>query len=111
VILLSNLFADLPKHLPEELVQTLINAGSVRIERIVSHGHASPDGFWYDQDRPEWVMVVKGEAKLRFEGDEQPVGMRPGDWLNIPAHRKHRVEWTTADEPTIWLAVHYDMPK
>src|ERR1700756_5027726 len=90
VILLFNFFADLPKHLPEELVQTLINDASVRIERIVSHGHASPDGFWYDQDQNEWVMVVKGEARLRFEGDEQPVGMKPGAWLNIPAHRKHR---------------------
>jgi cupin 2 domain-containing protein len=111
VILLSNLFADLPKDLPEESVQTLINAGSVSIERIVSHGHASPDGFWYDQDQHEWVMVMKGEVRLRFEGDELPVAMKPGDWLNIPAHKKHRVEWTTPDEPTIWLAVHYDMPK
>jgi len=111
VILPSNLFADLPKHLPEELVQTLINAGSVRIERIVSDGHASPDGFWYDQDQHEWLMLIKGGARLLFEGEEQPVRMSTGDWLNIPAHKKHRVEWTTPDEATIWLALHYDMPK
>ncbi len=100
-----NLFADLPTQLPEELVTSLLEAASVRIERIVSHGHASPEGFWYDQDQHEWVMVLKGAARLTFE--DETVEMKPGDFLNIPAHKKHRVEWTTPDEPTIWLAVHY----
>ena len=103
-----NLFADLPQHLPNELVTTLLDATNVRIERIVSHGHASPDGFWYDQDQHEWVMVLKGAARLRFEDDEQPVEMKPGDFVNIPAHKKHRIEWTTPDEPTIWLVVFYE---
>ncbi len=103
----TNLFAVLPQHLPQELVQTLLTAAQVRIERIVSHGHASPEGFWYDQDQHEWVVVLKGAARFRFEGEE-PVEMKPGDFLNIPAHKRHRVEWTTPDEPTIWLAVHYD---
>jgi cupin 2 domain-containing protein len=103
----ANLLADLPRHLPEEHVQTLLGAGNLRIERIVSHGHASPQGFWYDQEQPEWVLVLKGAARLRFEAEEQPVEMRAGDWVSIPAHRKHRVEWTTPDEPTVWLAVHY----
>lgn len=102
-----NLFADLCSSLPNELFTTLIDAANVRIERIISHGHASPEGFWYDQDRHEWVVVLKGAARVRFEDDEQPVEMKPGDCINIPAHRKHRVEWTTPDEPTIWLAVHY----
>jgi hypothetical protein len=31
----------------DELFTTLLNTGNVRIERIVSHGHASPEGFWY----------------------------------------------------------------
>jgi cupin 2 domain-containing protein len=101
----SNLFAGLPKRLPDELFTTLLDAASVRIERIVSHGHASPAEFWYDQDRHEWVIVLKGAARLRFE--DGSVEMKPGDFLNIPAHQKHRVEWTTPDEPTIWLAVHY----
>jgi cupin 2 domain-containing protein len=101
----SNLFAGLPRRLPDELFTTLLDAASVRIERIVSHGHASPEGFWYDQDQHEWVMVLKGAARLRFE--DGIVEMKPGDFLNIPAHQKHRVEWTTPDEPTIWLAVHY----
>ena len=105
---MNNLFADLPQHLPDELVTTLLDAANVRIERIVSHGHASPEGFWYDQDQHEWVVVLKGAARLRFEGDEQPVEMKPGDFVNIPSHKKHRVEWTTPDEPTIWLAVFYE---
>lgn len=105
---MNNLFADLPSHLPDELFTTLLDATNVRIERIVSHGHASPEGFWYDQDQHEWVVVLKGQARLRFEDDEQSVEMKPGDFVNIPAHKKHRVEWTTPDEPTIWLAVFYE---
>jgi len=100
-----NLFADLPANLPDELFTTLLEAADVRIERIVSHGHASPDGFWYDQEQHEWVVVLKGAARLRFE--DEVLEMGPGSFVNIPAHRKHRVEWTTPDEPTIWLAVHY----
>jgi cupin 2 domain-containing protein len=101
----SSLFADLPCNLPDELFTTLESAGNVRIERIVSHAHASPEGFWYEQDQHEWVAVLKGSARLRFE--DGIVEMKPGDFINIPARRKHRVEWTTTDEPTVWLAVHY----
>ncbi|QEL17830.1 cupin domain-containing protein [Limnoglobus roseus] len=104
---MNNLLTDLPAELPTELVTTLLEAADVRIERIVSHGHASPDGFWYDQDRHEWVLVLTGAAKLRFE--DEAVEMKPGSFINIPAHRKHRVEWTTPDEPTVWLAVHYNV--
>ena len=101
----TNLLTDLPRQLPNELITTLLEAASVRIERIVSHGHVSPEGFWYDQEQHEWVVVLKGAARLRF--DEGIVEMKPGDFINIPAHKRHRVEWTTPDEPTIWLAVHY----
>jgi cupin 2 domain-containing protein len=86
-------------------VQTILAAAQVRIERIISHGHASPEGFWYDQDQHEWVVVLKGAARLQFEN--RMVEMKSGDFINIPAHRRHRVEWTTPDEPTIWLAVFY----
>jgi cupin 2 domain-containing protein len=103
----ENLFGDRLSPLPHELCTTLVEAGHVRIERIESRGHSSPDGFWYDQDRHEWVVVLKGAARLRLQDEEQPIEMKPGDFINIPAHRKHRVEWTTPDEPTIWLAVHY----
>jgi cupin 2 domain-containing protein len=103
----SNLFHDLPQHLPDELVQTLLSSANLRIDRIISHGHASPPGFWYDQDQHEWVVVLKGAARLLFEGDPQPIEMKAGDFVNIPAHTKHRIEWTTPDEPTIWLAIFY----
>jgi cupin 2 domain-containing protein len=105
----GDVFADLPRQLPEELVQTLLSATAVRIERIVSQGHASPEGFWYDQDQHEWVLVLRGAARLRFE--DGTLEMQAGDFVNIPAHRRHRVEWTTPDEPTVWLAVHYEDPR
>ncbi|QDV30334.1 Cupin domain protein [Planctopirus ephydatiae] len=101
----NNLFSDIPAKLPEELFTTLLEAPNIRIERIVSHGHASPEGFWFDQDHHEWVLVLQGAARLQFE--DNTLEMKPGDFINIPAHTKHRVEWTTPDEPTIWLAVFY----
>ena len=104
---MANLLAC-PTVIPAEVTDTLVHAKHVRIERIASHGHASPHDFWYDQDQHEWVTVLKGAARLRFEDCEWLVEMKPGDYLNIPAHKKHRVEWTMPDEPTIWLAVFYD---
>jgi cupin 2 domain-containing protein len=101
----TNLLTDLPRHLPDELITTLLEVANVRIERIVSHGHASPEGFWYDQDQHEWVVVLKGAARLRFE--DETVEMKSGDFMNIPAHTKHQIEWTTPNDSTIWLAVHY----
>jgi cupin 2 domain-containing protein len=105
---MENPFANVPTRLPDELVETVFASGSCRIERIVSQGHASPAGFWYDQDRDEWVVVLRGRATLRFEGDMEPLELGSGDHVIIPAHRRHRVDWTTPDEPTIWLAMHYD---
>jgi cupin 2 domain-containing protein len=102
---LKNIFDDLPQQLPKEIVQTLITAADVRIERIISHGHASPADFWYDQPQHEWVIVLKGAARLQFE--DGVVEMKSGDFINIPAFSKHRVDWTTPDEPTVWLGVRY----
>lgn len=85
---------------------TLVDAVGVKIERIVSHGQASPPGFWYDQDFAEWVLVLAGSAALRFDGEAAARVLLPGDHLFIPARRKHRVEWTDAAGATIWLAVH-----
>jgi cupin 2 domain-containing protein len=99
----ANLLTDLPTSIPEELTTVLQDGHGVRIERIVSHGHRSPDGFWYDQPEDEWVMVLKGAARLEFE--DRVLEMRAGDWVTIPPHEKHRVAWTTPDEPTVWLAV------
>jgi cupin 2 domain-containing protein len=103
---MRNLLQDLPTALAEELVDVLAENQHVRIERIVSTGHRSPEGFWYDQDEHEWVVVLKGEAKLVFD-DGKTVQMRVGDHLLIPARRRHRVDWTTPGEPTVWLAVFY----
>ncbi len=103
---MPNLLSSIPAALPDELTETLVQAKHVRIERIVSQGHASPPDFWYDQDQNEFVLLVQGAARLRFE--DSVVEMRPGDWLDIPAHRRHRVEWTTPDERTVWLVVFYD---
>jgi cupin 2 domain-containing protein len=100
-----NLFAFIPGDQPGEFVETLIATPSLRIERIVSRCHASPEGFWYDQEQHEFVVVLKGAARLQFE--DELVEMKAGDSMNIPAHRRHRVEWTTPDEPTIWLAIFY----
>jgi cupin 2 domain-containing protein len=105
----SNLFARLPTELPVELVQTLAAGPGVRVERIVSRGHASPPGYWYDQAEAEWVLVVRGAARLRF--DEGEVELGPGDHLSIPAGCRHRVEWTSPDEPTVWVAVFYPEAK
>lgn len=102
---MNNLFTQLSARLQEEITETILSAESVRIERIVSRGQASPEGFWYDQDEHEWIVVLQGAARLRFE--HEVVDLNSGDFMNIPAHRKHRVEWTTPDGPTIWLAVFY----
>ena len=103
--MLGNVFKDLPAKMPDELFTTLLESDNLRIERIVSHGHASLDGFWYDQDQHEWVVVLQGAARLSIGGDIKE--LKSGDFINIPAHCKHRVEWTTPDERTIWLAVFY----
>jgi cupin 2 domain-containing protein len=102
---MPNLLSALPAALSDELTETLVQAKHVRIESIVSQGHASPPEFWYDQQENEFVLLVEGAARLRFE--DSILEMKPGDWVNIPAHRRHRVEWTTPDAKTTWLAVFY----
>lgn len=106
----GNLFESLPKNLPDELIENLVDAPGLRLERIVSTGHVTPEGEWYDQDSDEWVVLLTGAAKLRFEAPEEVVTLQPGDHLKIPAHRRHRVEWTNPDAPTVWLALHFRIP-
>jgi cupin 2 domain-containing protein len=103
----ANLFEGIPTHLPDELVDCLAQSEHVRIERIVSKGHCSPPGFWYDQTDNEWVMLVEGEAQLRFETGNKVIHLTAGMHVNIPAYAKHRVEWTKENVETIWLAVFY----
>jgi cupin 2 domain-containing protein len=103
----GNLFTAV-EHGPLEHVDVLAERGALTIERIVSMAHASPAGFWYDSPRDEWVVLLSGAAALEFEhGGTARHEMRPGDYILIEAHRRHRVAWTHADEPTVWLAVHY----
>jgi len=103
----GNLFTNIPDDLPEELIEILTTADGIRVERIVSRGHASPSGLWYDQEANELVVLLKGSAGLAFEGRSELLEMKAGDYVNIPAHLKHRVEWTDADQDSIWLAIHY----
>jgi cupin 2 domain-containing protein len=102
-----NLFRSLPDLKQGEVLDVLAETPWMSIERIVSRNHRSPDGFWYDQDRNEWVVMLRGSAALRFESEEAPHLLEPGDALTIPAHVRHRVEWTAADQETVWLAVFY----
>lgn len=105
---IKNIFSDLEgANLVEEFFEQLACSEQVRIERIVSLGHSSPEGFWYDQEQNEWVLLLQGRARLLFADAEEVVDLGPGEWINIPAHTKHRVVWTAPEEKTIWLAVHY----
>jgi cupin 2 domain-containing protein len=90
-----------------EQVDALVEQGGVSIERIVSMGHASPPGFWYDSPRAEFVVLLSGAATLEFEGEAKPLSMKPGDHVLIEAHCRHRVAWTSDREPSLWLAVYY----
>jgi cupin 2 domain-containing protein len=103
----GNIFASVPDPASEEIFETLVQSGRVRVERIISDAHASPGGFWYDQDQSEFVLLLKGSAGLKFEGRDEVAVLTPGDWIYIPAHLKHRVEWTDSGEKTVWFAVFY----
>jgi cupin 2 domain-containing protein len=103
----ENLLENLPDATTEEAFRTLLTADGFRVERIVSQGQASPPGFWYDQDQSEWVVLLEGSAAIEFEGRAEPVQLRRGSCLNIPAHARHRVAQTAPNEKTIWLAIHY----
>ncbi len=103
----DNLFANIPRQLAGEQIVTLLQSRNVRIERIVSTGHATAPGQWYDQDQDEWVVVLAGSAGLLFEGEADPRRLEPGSYVHIAAHVRHRVAWTDPQTPTVWLAIHY----
>jgi cupin 2 domain-containing protein len=104
----KNIFNDIPSELAEELFTTIHTAKKFRLERIVSQGQCSPQGFWYDQKENEWLIVLEGNASIRFDRDPEPMELVPGTYLNIPAHAKHRVERTSQTGQTVWLAIHYE---
>ena len=102
----GNIFDSIPDIIGEELTDVLVQRKDLKIERIVSRGHSAPETGWYDQDLDEWVMILQGEAMISLE-NQQEVYLAVGAYLNIPAHTKHKVQWTSPDTDTIWLAVHY----
>jgi cupin 2 domain-containing protein len=104
---IPNLFGVADPTTPGEVFEALIETLDVKLERIVSRGHATPAGQWYEQSTDEWVAVLRGSASLRFEDESEPVVLRPGDHVLILAGRRHRVEWTDPAQPTVWLALHY----
>lgn len=105
---MKNIFAELPPNSsPDEQLHELLAHPGLRIERIVSTGQASPPGFWYEQPLAEWVLLLQGEARLRFEDQPLAEHLKAGDYINIAPRRRHRVEWTIPAQATIWLAVHY----
>ncbi|NJD34979.1 MAG: cupin domain-containing protein [Betaproteobacteria bacterium] len=105
----GNIFAGLLPMAPEaaERLETLLARPGLRIERIVSSGHASPAGFWYEQADAEWVVLLAGEALLRFEDETEARRLGTGDWIYIEPGRRHRVDWTAPAMPTVWLAIHH----
>lgn len=103
----ENVFSNIPESFPEEIFETILENGRFKLERILSCGQSTPAGEWYDQEKNEWVILLKGRAGLRFKNEEKIIEMTAGDHILIPAHKKHRVEWTHETQNTIWLALHY----
>ena len=105
---MDSIFADLARSTAkDEQFSELLKRPGLRIERIVSTGQCSPPGFWYDQPDGEWVLLIQGSARLRFADEPEARTLNPGDFTDIAAHRRHRVDWTAPGQPTIWLAIHY----
>lgn len=103
---MANIFSNIPSDIPNEIFEDIINTGNLRVERIVSMGHSSPDTGWYDQTENEWVIVLSGYGEIEYSNGERKL-LKQGDYLHIKAHEKHRVVGTSPDEPTIWLAIFY----
>lgn len=104
----KNIFSDIPQNLPDELFSTILKQKNIHIERIVSTGHNTPTGEWYDQNHNEWILLLQGQASLRLI-DDQLIKLNKGDYYYIPAHLKHRVEWTSPYCETVWLAIHFPL--
>ena len=105
---MDSIFAGLPRSTAiDEQFSELLKRPGLHIERIVSTGQSSPEGFWYDQPEGEWVLLIQGEARLRFADEAGARHLKAGDFIDISPHRRHRVDWTAPGELTIWLAVHY----
>jgi cupin 2 domain-containing protein len=105
----GNLFADVTAaSAGEEAFSEIFARPGLKIERIISQGQVSPTDFWYDQAWNEWLIVLMGSATLQFEGEPTTRALAVGDHVFIPARKRHRVEWTEPQKPTVWLAVHFE---
>ncbi|MBI4845804.1 MAG: cupin domain-containing protein [Candidatus Omnitrophica bacterium] len=104
----ANLFAEIPETFSQEISSTLLENNNFKIERIVSLGHATAGGEWLEESANEWVVLIQGGAKLLFEGEERPRYLQPGDYVFIPKHCRHRVEWTDQMQKSVWLAIHWE---
>lgn len=107
----ANLFAELPAVTNGEVFETLLQSAQVKIERITSHNCPSPEQGWYEQAQDEWVALLSGRAAIAFEENGRELVLKPGDYLHIPAHQRHKVLWTDADEASVWLAIHLPSPQ
>ena len=97
---------NLSQEVPQlEQFEKIVSGKNIQIERIISTGQTTPSGQWYDQELDEWVILLRGEAELSYAGDTR-IRLKAGDYLLIPAHTKHRVEYTSVEPACIWLAVH-----
>ena len=104
---MNNLYSEIPQNIPSEIFDDILISEKLRIERIISQGQSSEEGFWYDQNENEWIILLRGKAKLLLEGEALARDLHEGDFLNIPAHKKHRIEWTDSKQKNIWLAIFY----
>jgi len=104
----GNLLAGVPFGAGDEIFTPLLQRPGLRVDRIVSNGQATPPGEWQDNPEGEWVVLLVGSAELHFDGSPAPYVMLPGAWVHIPAHCRHRIEWTDQQQATVWLAIHYD---
>lgn len=104
---IENIFFEYGISKSHEIFETLLKSDSFKLERIISSGQATPEGEWLCQELDEWVILLSGKAGLSFEDEECIIDLFPGDYIHIPANKRHRVEWTDKNQKTIWLALHY----
>jgi len=104
----GNVLHNIPESVDDEIFENLVVGDTFRLERIVSHGQATPEEEWYDQDRDEWVLLLAGSAAIQFEDQLHAIELKAGDYVLIPAHKRHRVEWTDKRKKSIWLALRYE---
>lgn len=100
-----NIFDEIIVDKNEESFFEIFKNDIIKVEKIVSNGQKSPENFWYEQEKNEYILLLDGFAILEFEDKE--IELKKGDCINICAMQKHRVKFTSQDEPTIWFAVFY----